>query len=82
MAREFYCNKCGKKLDIWDTQGDFSIQRHLGYGSRYDGANLDLDLCCDCMDKIIEECAIPPIEMPRNDRGDDCVAIASYPYPD
>ena len=71
MAKELYCNKCGKKLDIWDIQENFSMQRHLGYGSRYDGDNLDLDLCCDCMDKIIEECAIPPVETLRNDRGDD-----------
>lgn len=70
MAKEFYCNKCGKKLDMWDVQEDFSMERHLGYGSRYDGDHLDLDLCCECMDKIIEECAIPPVESLRNNRGD------------
>lgn len=37
MAKEFYCNKCGKKLDFWDVQEDFSMQRNLGYGSKYDG---------------------------------------------
>lgn len=62
MAKDFYCNKCGKKLDMWDVQEDFSLQRTLGYGSRYDGDTLDLDLCCECMDKLIEECAIPPVK--------------------
>lgn len=55
------CNMCGKQFDIWDTQEDFSINRHLGYGTKYDGDELQLDLCCDCMEKIIDECKISPI---------------------
>lgn len=62
MAKEFYCNKCGKKLDMWDIQEDFSMQRRLGYGSKYDGDDLDIDLCCDCMDELIEKCVIPPVK--------------------
>lgn len=65
MAKELYCNKCGKKMDMWDIQENFSIQRNLGYGSKYDGDDLDLDLCCDCMDKLIESCMISPV----TDRG-------------
>lgn len=71
MAKELYCNKCGKKMDMWDTQEDFSLQRNLGYGSRYDGDNLDLDLCCDCMDKLIEECVIPPVDSLVKEKGDN-----------
>lgn len=61
MEEEVYCNKCGKKMDVWDIQAGFSIHQNIGYGSRYDGDNLNLNLCCDCMDKLIEECAIRPV---------------------
>lgn len=70
MAKVLYCNKCGKKLDMWDEQEDFSMQRQLGYGSRYDGDTLDLDLCCSCMDGLIESCAIPPVNSLREDKED------------
>lgn len=62
MAKVIYCNKCGKKMDVYDTQQNCSIQGQLGYGSEYDGEFLDLDLCCECMDKLINECKISPIE--------------------
>ncbi len=61
MAKEIICNKCGKKFDFWDTQEDFSIKKSLGYGTKYDGSTLELNLCCECMEKLIEECAISPI---------------------
>lgn len=55
------CNKCGKPLDMWDTQENFSIHRHLGYGTSYDGDTLDLHLCCGCIEKLIEKCEVSPI---------------------
>lgn len=61
MTREIYCNKCGRKFDLWDVQEDFSIKRELGYGTRYDGDKLNFRLCCDCMNELIESCAISPI---------------------
>ena len=61
MAKDIICNKCGKKFDIWDTQENFSVYRRLGYGTKYDGDDLELDLCCDCMEKLIDECIISPI---------------------
>lgn len=61
MAKKNICNKCGKTFDFWDTQEDFSIERSLGYGTKYDGSTLELDLCCECMEKLIEECVISPI---------------------
>lgn len=55
------CNMCGKKFDVWDDQESFGIHRdRIGYGSRHDGCVLDLDLCCNCMDTIIEMCRIMP----------------------
>ena len=43
MAKEITCNRCGKKFDIWDTQENFSINTRLGYGTKYDGDDLELD---------------------------------------
>ena len=66
MASRTVCNMCGKTFDIWDTQEDFSLHREVGYGSKYDGSVINLDLCCECMDKLIDniskKCAISPIE--------------------
>lgn len=55
------CNMCGKVLDIWDQQEDFSIEKQLGYGTSYDGEELSLHLCCDCMEEIINSCQVNPI---------------------
>lgn len=71
MAKELYCNRCGKKMDIFDIQQRFSFQQQLSYGSKYDGDNLDFDICCDCMDKLIEECVIPPVESLVDDGGEN-----------
>ena len=57
-----YCNKCGKKFDMWDEQEDFSIRSIIGYGSKYDGEEVELDLCCECMDALIASCKINPIK--------------------
>lgn len=56
------CNRCGKELDFWDVQEDFTIHRHVGYGSIYDGEVVNLQLCGDCFDEIVSECKISPIE--------------------
>ena len=70
MAKKYYCNKCGKQMDSWDIQHHFSITKRLGYGSKYDGEVLNLDICCDCMDEIIDACIISPIS-PRSSDEDD-----------
>ncbi len=60
------CNMCGKDFDEFDTQEDFSLRRHVGYGSGFDGSHIDLDMCCACFDKLMDtyilpQCAISPI---------------------
>lgn len=55
------CNLCGKNFDFWDEQGNFSIYTCIGYGSKYDGEQLKLDLCCECMDNLIDLCVISPV---------------------
>ena len=60
--KKCYCNLCGKEMDFWDVQEEFSIQSfNIGYSSKHDGDSLELDLCCDCMDELIDRCKINPI---------------------
>lgn len=57
-----YCNLCGKALDAFDEQQEFVIHNEkIGYGSVHDGDSVHLQLCCDCMDKLAEQCMIDPI---------------------
>ena len=55
------CNMCGRDMDEVDEYENFSIHMSLGYGTKYDGAYLELDLCCHCMELLIEECEISPV---------------------
>lgn len=62
MADTKYCNRCGCALDIFDVQEDLTIHKEkLGYGTKHDGDKLHLQFCCDCMDWLIDQCAIYPI---------------------
>lgn len=56
------CNMCGKSFDTFDEQGGVSICKTLGYGTKYDGEILRLDLCCECLDNLIDKCVLSPIE--------------------
>lgn len=59
---ERVCNMCGKKFDEWDTQEEcVFVSYRIGYGSKYDGSSVRIDLCCNCMDNLIEMCKINPI---------------------
>ena len=56
------CNLCGKAFDFWDAQEHFSInRRRLGYGTVYDGSGLNLRLCCDCLEHLIDSCKLSPL---------------------
>jgi len=44
------CNKCGKVLSSYD---DFKLNYRFGYGSKNDNDEIDLDLCNECLDKLI-----------------------------
>ena len=48
------CSMCEKELDEFDLQEKFSFKRYIGYGSKYDMNILDVKLCCDCFDKLLE----------------------------
>lgn len=47
------CTMCNKIFDMCDLQEDFSCQKWIGYGSVYDLEFLDIQLCCDCFDKVL-----------------------------
>ena len=70
MSKIVICNKCGKTCNEWDIQEDFSIHTRLGYGTQYDGCMLELDLCCQCMEKLIRDCKISPIVDEQIKEGD------------
>lgn len=55
------CNKCGKHMDDFDINMGFSFEKDMGYGSKYDGEKIKLNLCCECVDNIIDILAISPI---------------------
>ncbi len=49
------CNLCGKKFDLWDEEENFCFRHRFGYGSAYDGYLLNLNLCCKCFDRLMDE---------------------------
>ena len=55
------CNLCGKRFDIYDANEDYIFERLMGYGTKYDGTLLNLHLCCNCMEQLIDKCKIPPV---------------------
>lgn len=67
------CNKCGKEVEFYN---DFTLAYNYGYESKYDGKNLNLDLCGTCLDEfttyLIENCKINPII------EDDCDAYERW----
>lgn len=65
MTRRF-CNKCGKEiLTRINSCDNFHFSYRFGYGSRYDECTLELDLCCECLDEVVDglrkSCKYEPI---------------------
>lgn len=60
-----YCTMCGKLMDTWDENLNFTVDHEIGYGSKYDCHRLHIDLCCDCLDKVVDfiatNSANPPV---------------------
>ncbi len=52
----FYrCDLCGKVLDELDNQERFGLHYNVGYGSKYDGKHINIDMCCNYFDKLMTE---------------------------
>lgn len=58
-----FCNICGEDFDLEDYYNNLGVHTILGYGSKHDGRNLEMDICCQCMDKLIQKCRISPLSM-------------------
>lgn len=53
------CNMCGALFSDVDEELDFGLDMILPYGSEHDMAHLRLDLCCHCLDRLMDEYIVP-----------------------
>ena len=63
-----YAKKVKADGYIFDSeyeQEDLGLHTRFGYGTKFDGDSIDLDICCDCFDKLMDKfipmCKINPI---------------------
>jgi len=61
VADKVCCNMCGKELDVFDMDNDYSMAKKIGYGSVHDGDDIKLNLCSNCLDNLISMCKITPL---------------------
>jgi hypothetical protein len=59
MHKIVTCTMCGKIFDCCDLENAFlnhsnSFDFYVGYGSKHDNEHIKLDLCLDCLDKVID----------------------------
>ena len=71
LARIYKCNLCGKEMDNYSFCDSMALEDMLGYESKFDGRTIELDLCPECVDKLIEQCVIPPFVDDNFDDDDD-----------
>ena len=73
------CNLCGKELNIYDKQENFTITNsNIGYGSIHDGEACNCKLCCKCFDKVmgsLEFSVDPFIELEYTQLNDEQIAF-------
>ncbi len=58
----YKCDLCGKVFSVWDEQNSFGLHYHAGYGSKHDGEHINVDMCCDCFDKLMTEYIEPKLK--------------------
>lgn len=57
-----HCDMCGKQFDEFDRQESFGFHYpDVGYGSKFDNTSINIDLCCDCFDKMMDN-LIPKLQ--------------------
>ena len=57
------CDLCGKFLNEYDEQENFGFHyNNIGYGSKYDGCNINIDMCCECFDKMMKDYIQPRLQ--------------------
>lgn len=52
MQKKKICNLCGRELNMFDLNEDFSIAKQCGYGTKYDGCVVKIRICCNCIDNL------------------------------
>ena len=55
----YRCNKCGKEISAGGFLGISGFT--MPYGSRHDYDTLNLNLCVDCLDALVDSCVINPV---------------------
>ena len=57
----FTCDKCLKDIEYTDDKFDFAKNEcweirlgRAGYGSKFDGSEINFDLCDDCLHKFVD----------------------------
>lgn len=59
--RTHKCNFCGNEFNQWDEQEQFGLHYNVGYGSEYDGCEINIDLCCGCFDAMMKDYINPKL---------------------
>ena len=49
-----YCTMCEKEFDDCDYDFNCSIEKWIGFGSKYDLTIFKAHLCCTCFDKVLD----------------------------
>ena len=53
-AAKTKCTMCGKPFTFIDMKQNISFDKHIGYGSKHDLEHIKMNLCCDCLDKVLD----------------------------
>lgn len=70
------CTMCNKEFDQWDASENHYIYYRFGYGSMHDDEILEVDLCCDCYDGVVDFIA----SKSKNNPLTDCGLIPKEPF--
>ena len=52
--RPTVCAMCGKEFDFWDYNESAHLRHAFGFGSKYDTNKIDVWLCADCADNLMD----------------------------
>lgn len=64
----YKCDLCGKTFDEFDEQENFGLHYDtIGYGSAFDGETIDIDMCCNCFDKLMKNYVLPQMKTLNNE---------------
>ena len=56
VINKLVCNKCGKEVP--DGCCYLRFEGKIGFGSKYDGENISVDLCPTCLDELLDSLSV------------------------